>query len=391
MAGEDSSDRHQAGIALAKIDFDILKDALNHENGIVRATAKHTMRNLQTEPCDDRLVAGYYPDVNSLLAGLRDKSPHVREGAAKALGRIKGLKAVDGLIAALNDPDDKVKAAVVHSLGAMGNSRAAEPLLVFLKQQSNARLRELACWALHSMPPEPNTVDAVVGLLNDEDAAVRRTAATTLGEFRQQATVSVLVRALGDEDSQVRIEAAAALARIGPEAAKPALMHSDPWVRRKALHEIGTFDLLVAALNDPDPGIRSFAVIQLSRRKSKISANRPALDAVVKMLADPDPKVRDVTVDMLNRLLGDDAFTYLADALKDDEPRVRCRASDALRKHKGRRTIGILIEALKGEQDQTVQRSLRATLTELTGNDLSPAQWQQWWAQNNPDLQHIKR
>jgi len=72
-------------------------------------------------------------DVEGLVGALDDEEPGLRLGAARALGRIGGPRAVEPLIAALQSQDEGVREAVAGALGAIGDPRAAEPLLAAME------------------------------------------------------------------------------------------------------------------------------------------------------------------------------------------------------------------------------------------------------------------
>ncbi|MHC4150382.1 MAG: HEAT repeat domain-containing protein, partial [Planctomycetota bacterium] len=73
MGDKEGAVGRAAGIALAKIDFDVLKDALGQENPAIRRSAWQTMTRLKIKPSLKHLVEDNQPDVNSLVAALRDQ------------------------------------------------------------------------------------------------------------------------------------------------------------------------------------------------------------------------------------------------------------------------------------------------------------------------------
>ncbi|MHC4497664.1 MAG: HEAT repeat domain-containing protein [Planctomycetota bacterium] len=454
MADGSSSIRYPAGIALARIDFGALKDALRNQNGPVRATAWHTLMSLRIKPSLKHLVADYRPDVSTLMAALRDEqrpvrltaaellaetdmqlllqalkdkselarrqaastlgnkkyrpavdfliaalsdeSPPVRRTAIWALGEIGGPQAIEALIAMLSDPEAEVRQNALEAIRQIHDSRLIQPLIMILSRDEDRYVRRLACSALRTTK-NPKIVPTMMDMLKDKDASVRATAAGALGDVGGSRARMALVAALEDKDPGVQHAAAGALAAIGSDPAMQLLKHSNHQFRMIALRTLAqsrdsdAVDLLVAAMKDPAPYIRSFAIGELSRQKVQLSADKHSLGAVIAMLQDQDPWVREVTTCALNEMLGEHAFSYLVAALKDENEGVRARAARLLAEHRAKPTVSLLIQALKGEQDWGVQYALQRALWEITGNDLSPAQWQQWWVQNNPDLQHTKK
>ncbi|MHC4361397.1 MAG: HEAT repeat domain-containing protein [Planctomycetota bacterium] len=449
MADGSSSISHVAGIALARIDFGALKDALRHQDGPVRAAAWRTLSSLRIKPSLKHLVADYRPDVSTLMAALRDQeglvrltaaellaetdmqllvraledksefarqeaatvlgnkkyrpavdsliaalsdeSPRVRRTAIWALGQIRGPQAVEALIPMLNDPEAGVRRDALEAMRQIHDSRLVQPLMTILRKDEDRYVRRLACSALRTTR-RPKIVPTMMDMLKDEDASIRATAASALGDVGGNQAITALVAALEDKDPTVQQTAANALAAIGSDAAMHLLKHTNHQFRMIALRTLArsrdsdAVDLLIAALKDPDPHIRSFAIHQLSREKAQLSADKPALGAVIAMLQDPNPRVRQMTTFALDQLLGKSAFSYLAAALKDENEGVRASAAQLLAQHRTRSSVSLLIQAVRDEQDRGVQYALQEALWEITGNDLIPAQWQQWWAQNNPDL-----
>ncbi len=106
-------------------------------------------------------------------------------------------------------------------------------------------------------------VPALKAGLADSDASVRAGAADALGRIgprlgrpRQKELALALAKLLGDSENRVRQETAAALGRIGIEA--------DAVIRA-----------LEIAVDDPDPGVRSFAKIALAKIRAAPRANNP--------------------------------------------------------------------------------------------------------------------
>lgn len=63
------------------------------------------------------------------------------------------------------------------------------------------------------------TVEALIGVLTDEERSIRNVAASTLGRLGDQKAVEPLIKTLQDEDNYVRKNAAAALGRLGDKRA----------------------------------------------------------------------------------------------------------------------------------------------------------------------------
>lgn len=69
--------------------------------------------------------------IDYWTTALKDKDPHVRSQAARALGETRVAAAVPALIEALKDEDEEVRLLVVQALGWIGReARAAVPALM---------------------------------------------------------------------------------------------------------------------------------------------------------------------------------------------------------------------------------------------------------------------
>jgi HEAT repeat protein len=84
---------------------------------------------LDAEQAREELVKIGDPAVQPLIAALKDKDPHIRGGAALALGEIKDSRAIDPLIAALRDENAGTRSAAVAALGEIKDARAMDALI----------------------------------------------------------------------------------------------------------------------------------------------------------------------------------------------------------------------------------------------------------------------
>jgi HEAT repeat protein len=130
----------------------------------------------------------------ALMRLLREGSPLVRRLAAAALGEIgpSAPAAIPALIDALAEDDVKNRAVIAAALGKMG-SRAVPRLLEALKH-ADPRVRCHVARTLVKGPQGRDAVPSLIGLLHDEDALVRETAADAL----QCANVQVGAGAAGE-------------------------------------------------------------------------------------------------------------------------------------------------------------------------------------------------
>lgn len=151
-----------------------------------------------------------------------------------------------------------------------------------------------------------------IARLDDPDAEVRATAASSLGvlEGTTHATVEALTRTLDDPDGHVRRRALGSLGELGPRSS-------------------GAVPAIVARLGDPEDGVRSAAATALGRIGA---APELALPALIAALDDPWVGVRHEAVVALERSGGDapEVRAALERALHDEFESVREAARAAL-------------------------------------------------------------
>jgi HEAT repeat protein len=120
--------------------------------------------------------------TSSLVKLLSNENSEIRWNAAKTLGKIHALDAIDPLIAALKDPADSVREHVAEALGDMG-------------------------------PAAIQAVEPLIATLNDPYFKARRDAARSLGQIGPAAKAAIPdLEKLSKDDPQALVRDAAALA-----------------------------------------------------------------------------------------------------------------------------------------------------------------------------------
>ena len=141
-------------------------------------------------------------------------------------------------------------------------------------------MRTAAIDAAVKVTDNPSEIISVLNelLASDDDALLRRVAATRLGQFGSQASVAVadLVQALRDPEPRVRQSAANALGQIGPAALphlEPLLDSDGREIRMRAIYSIGRMGTAAKSMvprmqalrSDPDIGVAQAAAVALLR------------------------------------------------------------------------------------------------------------------------------
>jgi HEAT repeat protein len=291
-----------------------LLTALKHDNDQVRRAAADTLDLLVWKPDAGEGGAGYWaakgqwqkcvdigaPAVEPLIDALRHHDSLVRQVAARGLGQIGDIRAVEPLIAALRGRED-VRAVAAQALGQIDDGRAVEPLIAALKD-SGSNIRAASARALGQLG-DLRAVDRLIAALKDHDSIVRSAAAVALGEIGDRRAVEPLIAAMkGRED--VRIAAAVALGVIGdPRAVEPLIGALKDWrvcvPAAEALARIGAPAAapLVAMLADRSELVQSTAVEALI-----VQIGLPAAAPLVVVLANEHDAVREAAANLLDRI-----------------------------------------------------------------------------------------
>ncbi len=297
-----------------------------------------------------------------LVEQLRDSEYEVSHAAEKALeAMLADPRVYDLAVAGLKDPDAPVRRSSLRMLGRLPERPAEllDTVMVLFHDEDGMVRSEAEYWLWPCNPPE--IIDLMIAELADPDVERRQAAAQVLNSCGEAASpaVPILVDLLQDEAPDMRHQAASALGSIGDRSqpvvdeltrAAHAETDSEPLGGEiSAIHRLvgeeaafallteamqsplaelrrtvcsmmmdytdqpGALDLMVAALDDPDPSVRIQAAVSL------IYFDEAALQVVPKliaMLADPDPsvsyQVRFALQEITNQTFGEDAAAWTA-------------------------------------------------------------------------------
>ena len=182
--------------------------------------------------------------TEALATALRkDPNSSVREMAAWALSQADNGSptAIDALIAALRgDSEPKVRATALWALGEIGDERATDAVMASLSDPS-AAIRMRGVWALGQMSPR-QAPPTLVALLRDSDPRVREITAWALYEIEDPAAVPALNAALhAESDKNLQVAYIRALAATGEksvDAIRGLLDSKDPAIRSMAVRAL---------------------------------------------------------------------------------------------------------------------------------------------------------
>lgn len=203
------------------------------------------------------------------LRTLRDKHELVSIEAAKALGAIGDVKAIEALAEMVRHPSRWAAllfSDVARRIGPEGLAYVRR----LVTEDPRPAVRATALDALR-ISRDVSCVPIVVPLLSADDKELRTRAIKTLSEIGAVDTVPEILRLLGDDAWEVRAQAVKAAARLGDDeqvfrALRWALGDGSWWVRLNAangllsLGERGRAVLSDVSRTSPDPFARDIAV-----------------------------------------------------------------------------------------------------------------------------------
>ena len=265
-----------------------------------------------------------------LLKALKSKDSSERADAAFNLGYYKTPEVVSALIGALQDKSPSVRANAAIGLHNIGkpDAKPAEGALRSALGDPAAIVRVKAADALHQLGvPGRELLPVVRGALADRDNHVKVAAAESYVRFKGESgpEVAALATALRDPDPQVRSEAVLAIGKIFDPLPPEGLA------------------LLKEAARDKDSTVRGHATAALGSRKAsnaeaaaapsgKASGPSGQVSTLVAALKDKNSGVRSGAADSLARLetAAASATPALLAALSDNSGDVRAAAARAL-------------------------------------------------------------
>jgi HEAT repeat protein len=266
------------------------------------------------------------PDLMKLM---EDPVPEVRIRAAKAMGTIGGLEAVESLLGALKDTNRWSALRIADILATLGDA-AVDPLLREVpKLPAIARVPAID---ILGRLRSPKAVRLLEELLNDPHDNARARAAHSLGVIGDPRAAAKLVLALKDAEWPVRAMAAKALGMLpgttGVHELKAALGDREWWVRSNAALALGSkgekgYQALAGLLDSPD----TYA----AQRAASMLQEAGVFDRFVGKLVDGTPRERAAARKLLAKLVVLQRTDLLQDiASRHEDPAVRDAVGELL-------------------------------------------------------------
>ena len=360
-----------------------------------------------------------------LIDALGDVNPEVRAKAAGALGKLAEARAIDRLLEMLlSDPIPFVRTRVAQALGAIGHPRVVDHLVQVLRDPEWwVRIRAIE--ALEQIGME--SAGILLAALEDEDAEVRRRAATALermGYVRDSVEIleregfrpdimrilllvgkagvtegifgriqtakppanKLLVRVAGDigdpaaapvfigllgacDDASLRARIVEALGKLRVPGSAPVLLRclkdTDSWVRRAAVEAL-------SGLVSKEHTEEILALLRDPAPETRIAVCRVAATLsstaagpdVERLLADPSPEVRAEALRTAAALALRGTGPRAVSLLTDPSAAVRLEAARALASVGGEESVAALVRSARGAAE-AMQASIAESVCRL--------------------------
>ncbi|MBF0501797.1 MAG: HEAT repeat domain-containing protein [Candidatus Riflebacteria bacterium] len=233
-------------------------------------------------------------------AALRDEDPRVRANAIESIESVKSSSIVGILQPYLEDASNRVRANVAKAIWKYGDFDVTETISRMLRSKDKWQ-RASGAYAMGEIK-DTKFITKLAAALRDEDPDVRRNAAHALKKIQSPNALAALIPLLDDPNFDVRVQALLAISRCSPtkvgELFPPRLASEDnAIVRATIISTIGDcavktcFDALLPFLDDPDARVVANTIDALQ----KLSSQAPAvniLDKVKILLSHEDNRVK---------------------------------------------------------------------------------------------------
>lgn len=271
---------------------------------------------------------------------------------------------------------DAVPAQRAAAAGVLGHriERANHQALIAALNDPDDKVRESVILALGQMRSRRALPEIVKILSSDKNMRLRQASAFSLGLIRDSDAVEPLIAALRDPDPGLRTNITIALGRLGdPRAVEPllALPHDENHETCAPIAiALGQIKSDVASeklfnwINSPEGDICPNAAIALV-----LIGGRKQVEALIQVLDNTRPVSRRSAAYALGALGDKRAVMPLIDRLGDSDTQVRINAIDALGRLNDKRALAPLREIAEKDQDEQVRKRAESAIKSLEGGN----------------------
>jgi HEAT repeat protein len=234
--------------------------------------------------------------VQGLVHALQTGSPALKIEAASMLARIKDPHAGVALVRLLHDQDASVRKAGAQALEQMAGVLEPDAAAALVQDLHELKDEEIRTLVTALLGIIPNAIDPLCRLLRHPDCEARLMAAALLEHLLESASADALVDAMGDPD--LSEVAVRTLKKLGA-------------IRDR-------IDAAMNALRDVEGSVereeaRMATVIDL------LGVGRPAVQILIEYLEDEDWVVREAAADLLGKIGDARSVLPLMERLKKDK------------------------------------------------------------------------
>ena len=233
---------------------------------------------------------------------LKGKNVNARKEAIKLLGMLKDVNAIDTLIKTFDSTVASIRRASFRAILQILQNKIDEKILNSLAGKS-WRIR-MYCTKILGEIGDPNTLNTVFNLIEDENGSVRKAAIDALINFKSDKVIEMAKSSLKNSNWKIRRAGVKLLIRVGSE---------------------NSINSLISCLNDDDVYIKSWAAMALGRIKDVDS-----IEPFIQLLKENDDKIRLSAVKALGEIGKKDAIKHLVELLGDDNWDVKKAVENSL-------------------------------------------------------------
>ncbi len=157
--------------------------------------------------------------IRAVINSLADEQPEVRVQAAISLEELKPTEALGPLKAALHDQDPWVRTAAISSLSVQSDANPEDLEDLLIGDDLMMQASVVDALARMAATGKESALGILERIFDDGSVEARRSVCRILGKVDDNRAHDLIMKAIGDEDPTVRTFAAHALARRGGDQA----------------------------------------------------------------------------------------------------------------------------------------------------------------------------